>query len=152
MSSRKKVRLSPDHAIHLEGITYPPERRTSMSMSLAALTTVFCMLRTKEKYRGKWEGAVKKTLSHVPATNDFISLTEVNPAAEYVKPDMSILGDLRLVTTSRQSQRGCLLMGMIAVYTIRALFLSKWCSSTISICKAKASLDVQESTRVKPAR
>lgn len=77
-------------------ITYPPERRASMSMSLGALTTVSCMLRTKGKYRGKWEDAVKKTLSHIPAINDFISLTEVNSAAEYVKPAMSLLGDILL--------------------------------------------------------
>lgn len=106
--------LSPAHAINLEGITYPPERRASMSMSLGALTTVLCMLRIKGKYRGKWEGAVKKTLSHIPAINDFISLNEFNSAAEYVKPAMSILGDILLVTTSRQSQRGCLPMCMIA--------------------------------------
>lgn len=77
-----------------------------MSMSLGALTTVLCMLRTKGKYRGKWEGAVKKTLSHVPATNDFISLTEVHSAAEYVKPTMSLLGDIllnqHLSTTSKR--------------------------------------------------
>lgn len=55
---KEKYGLSPAHAIHLEGITYPPERRASMSMSLGALTTVLCMLRTKGKYRGKWEDSV----------------------------------------------------------------------------------------------
>lgn len=110
----EKYGLSPAHAVHLEGITYPPERRASMSMSLGALTTVLCMLRTKGKYRNKWENAVKKTLSHIPAINDFIALTETNSSAEYVKPAMALLGDILLVTTSRQSQRGCLPLCMIS--------------------------------------
>lgn len=94
--------------MHLEVITYPPERRASMSMSLGALTTDLCMLRTKGKYRNKWENAVKKTLSHIPSIADFISLTETNSSAEYVKPVLALLGDILLVTTSRQSQRGCI--------------------------------------------
>lgn len=109
----EKYGLSPAHAVHLEGITYPPERRASMSMSLGALTTVLCMLRTKGKYRNKWENAVKKTLSHIPAITDFISLTETNSAAEYVKPALALLGDILLVTTSRQSQRGCIPLCML---------------------------------------
>lgn len=109
----EKYGLSPAHAVYLEGITYPPERRASMSMSLGALTTVLCMLRTKGKYRNKWENAVKKTLSHIPAITDFISLTETNSAAEYVKPALALLGDILLVTTSRQSQRGCIPVCML---------------------------------------
>lgn len=85
-----------------------------MSMSLGAITTVLCMLRTKGKYRNKWENAVKKTLSHIPAITDFISLTETNSSAEYVKPSMALLGDILLVTTSRQSQRGCIPMCMLS--------------------------------------
>lgn len=77
-------------------------------------TTVLCMLRTKGNYRNKWENAVKKTLSHIPAITDFISLTETNSAAEYVKPALALLGDILLVTTSRQSQRGCIPMCTIS--------------------------------------
>lgn len=109
----EKYGLSPAHAVHLEGITYPPERRASMSMSLGALTIVLCMLRTKGKYRNKWENAVKKTLSHIPAITDFISLTETNSAAEYVKTALALLGDILLVTTLRQSQRGCIPLVML---------------------------------------
>lgn len=72
------------------------------------------MLRTKGKYRNKWENAVKKTLSHIPAITDFISLTETNSSAEYVKPALALLGDILLVTTSRQSQRGCIPMCMLS--------------------------------------
>lgn len=111
----EKYGLSSAHAVHLEGITYPPERRASISMSLGALTTVFCMLRTKGKYRNKWENAVKKTLSHIPAITDFISLTtETNSSADNVKPALALLGDILLVTTSRQSQRGCTPMCMLS--------------------------------------
>lgn len=110
----EKYGLSPAHAVHLEGVTYPPERKATMSMSLGALTTVLCMLRTKGKYRKKCENAVKKTLSHITAIADFISLAETNSAAEYVRPAMALLGDILLVTTSRQSQRGCIPMCMIS--------------------------------------
>lgn len=109
----EKYGLSPAHAVHLEGITYPPERKASMSMSLGALTTVLCMLRTKGKYRKKWEMAVKKTLSHIPAISDFIALTESNSSADHVKPALSLLGDILLITTSRQSQRGCIPVCML---------------------------------------
>lgn len=78
-----KMGLSPAHSIHLEGITYPPERRASMSMSLGALTIVLSMLRTKGKYRKKWENAALKTLSHIPAIADFITLTESNSGVEF---------------------------------------------------------------------
>lgn len=101
----EKYGLSPAHAVHLEGITYPPERRASMSMSLVALTTVLCMLSTKGKYRNKWVNAVKKTLSHIPAIADFISLTETNSSAEYVKPALALLGDILLVTTCSGSPK-----------------------------------------------
>lgn len=110
----EKYALTPAHAVHLEGITYPPERRASMSMSLGALTTVLCLLHTKGKYRNKWENAVKETLSHIPAKTGFISLTETNSSADYVKPAMALLGDILLVTTSRQSQRGCIPMCMLS--------------------------------------
>lgn len=57
---------------------------------------------------------MKKTRSHIPAITDFISLTETNSAAEYVKPALALLGDILLVTTSRQSQRGCIPMCMVS--------------------------------------
>lgn len=53
------------------------------------------------------------TLSHIPAITDFISLTETNSAAEYVKPALALLGDILLVTTYRQSQRGCIPVCML---------------------------------------
>lgn len=63
--------IEPSTCIHLEGVTYPPERRDSMSMSSGALTTVLCMLRTKDKIRKNRENAVLKTLSQNPAMSDF---------------------------------------------------------------------------------
>lgn len=109
-----KMGLSPAHAIHLEGVTYPPERRASTSTSLGALTTVLSMLRTKGRYRKKWVNATLKTLSHVPEIADFIPLTESNSSAEYYKPATGLLGDILMITTSRQSQRGCPPMAMMS--------------------------------------
>lgn len=62
--------IEPSTCIHLEGVTYPPERRDSMNMSSGALTTVLCMLRTKDKIRKNRENAVLKTLSQNPAMSD----------------------------------------------------------------------------------
>lgn len=102
-----KMGLPPGHAIHLEGVTYPPERRASMSMSLGALTFALSMLRTKGKYRKKWENTALKTPSHISAIGDFISKTESNSSAEFYKPAIGLLDDILMVTTSRQSQMGC---------------------------------------------
>lgn len=63
--------IDPSTCIRLKGVTYPPERRDSISMSLGALTTVLCMLRMKDNIRKKWENAVLKTLSQIPAMSDF---------------------------------------------------------------------------------
>lgn len=68
-TSIDKYGLSPAHAVHLERITYPPERRASISTTLKV---VLCMLRAKGKYRKKWEAAVLKALSHVPAITTII--------------------------------------------------------------------------------
>lgn len=57
---------------------------------------------------------MKKPLSHIPAIADFIRLTETNSSAEYVKPVLALLGDILLVTTSRQSQRGCIPVCMLS--------------------------------------
>lgn len=83
------------------------ERRASMSMSMGALTAFLCMLRAKGKYRKKWEAAVLKALSHIPAISDFVQLTESDSSAGTVKPMLGLLGDILLITTSKQSQRGC---------------------------------------------
>lgn len=63
--------IEPSTCIHLEGVTYPPVRRDSMSMSFGALTTVLCMLRNEDKIRKKRKNAVLKTLSQIPAMSDF---------------------------------------------------------------------------------
>lgn len=56
----EKYSLDPSHSILLEGVTYPPERHSSMAMSLGPITQMIQMVTTDRKYRGKWEAAVKK--------------------------------------------------------------------------------------------
>ncbi|GLV38106.1 hypothetical protein CBL_10073 [Carabus blaptoides fortunei] len=64
------------HHILLEGITYPPERRSSMAQSMGPMTAFLCMLRSKSPYREKWAGAVKRSMSMISCIDDIIEVTK----------------------------------------------------------------------------
>lgn len=80
----EKYNLDPSHAVLLEGVTYPPERLSSMAMSLGPMTQMLQMVITDSKYRGKWESAVKKTFQHMPCIDDFIKLSKTNKESNTV--------------------------------------------------------------------
>nr|QMP82394.1 nucleocapsid protein [Hemipteran orthomyxo-related virus OKIAV183] len=93
------------HHILLEGNTFPPERRASMAQSLGPMTAFMCMINSEGKYRNKWENAVKKTMSHIAAVDDIISVTRTTKDSASLAPMLSLLADILLITTTRQTQR-----------------------------------------------
>lgn len=58
-----KYGLNGAHHVLLEGSTFPPEKRSSMEQSLGPMTSFICMLRSDDKYRNKYENAVKRAAS-----------------------------------------------------------------------------------------
>lgn len=90
------------HHILLEGITYPPERRSSMAQGMGPMAAFFCMLRSKSPYREKWTDAVKRSVSMITCIDDIIEITEHQNSAGELKTIASILAEIILVTTSRQ--------------------------------------------------
>lgn len=76
-----KYGLGAAHGVLLEGVTYPPERKSSMAMSVGPLTAMLTMINSTGKYRSKWENAVKKMLAHCPLIDDFIRITKREKSA-----------------------------------------------------------------------
>lgn len=106
--------LEPGHAILLEGVTYPPERRSSMAMSLGSMTQLLQMVITEGRFRAKWENAEKRTLQHLPCIDDFIALSKTAKISSLIGPVVRLYADLSLLVTTRYSQRGSITLTMLA--------------------------------------
>lgn len=56
------------HRILLEGCTFPPEKRSSMSQSLGCMTSLLCYLKSSADYEKKWKLRSRyRTVSTSPA-------------------------------------------------------------------------------------
>jgi hypothetical protein len=62
-SSLSSFGIAPMHHVLCEGSTFPPEKRTSMAMSVGSLTALLNYLTSNEKYRGKWKQATINAFS-----------------------------------------------------------------------------------------
>nr|AVR52570.1 NP [Photinus pyralis orthomyxo-like virus 2] len=102
------------HHVLLEGITYPPEVKSSMAQSVGPLTALLTMFQHKGIYRSKWENAVKRAFSHINCIDDIIEVTKGNHSAADLSPIISLLGDIALITTTRQATRMHLPLCMLA--------------------------------------
>lgn len=113
MIALEKYQLDPSHAILLEGVTYPPERRSSMAMSLGPMTQMLQMITTDSKYRTKWESAVKRTFQHLPCIDEFTRLSRTTKEASALGPILRLYADLSMIVTTRHSQRGAMPLIML---------------------------------------
>lgn len=90
----------------LEGITIPPEKKSRMAQSLRPLTSLICLARSDndQKYSRRWRAAVKRVLSFLPEIDSVIEACCGKPAGE-VKGLYTLIGDIVLITTSREAKR-----------------------------------------------
>ncbi|GLV38092.1 hypothetical protein CBL_10059 [Carabus blaptoides fortunei] len=97
--------LSGRHHVLLEGIKFPPERRTAMAQSVGPMTAFICMLRSEGQYNKKWEEAVKRAMSMIKCIDDVIEITKTVKRSGDRRQLTSLLAEVLLVTTARQGQR-----------------------------------------------
>lgn len=88
------------HHVMLEGIRFPPERRSSMVQSLGPMTVPLCYLTSKEPYDSKFLTACLRSMAHI------LNIAKILPALKTKRradaaPLISRLADILLVTTGR---------------------------------------------------
>lgn len=98
--------LGPEHHILLEGITMPPSKRSAIAQSLGPMTSLISLAKQKgqEKYEGKWANAAKRSLQHIPDTDDIIRAMKGKKASE-VRELMKAITDVALITETREANR-----------------------------------------------
>lgn len=114
-----KYGLMRQHHVLLEGSTFPPEKRSSMAQSIGPMTALLCYVRSEEKYTKKWARAVKIAMSHIPIIDDIIEVFKGKRAYE-IAPLITTVGDVLLLTTSRQAQRIFFPLGVLTIVTTKA--------------------------------
>lgn len=88
------------HHVLLEGVSYPPERRSFMAQRVGPMTAFLCMLRSHGQYRKKWADVVKRAMSMISCIDDIIEVTENQNRPEEVSNLVTLLAEILLITTS----------------------------------------------------
>lgn len=114
MNNVSSYGLNGAHHVLLEGITFAPERKSSMAQSLGPMAILIGMIRTEEEYRRKMEVAFKKAFLHIPHVDDVIELVRTRKSASDLAPLVGVLGDLILITSARQNNRMCFPLSMMS--------------------------------------
>lgn len=99
-----KFGLSRAHHILLEGIRFPPEKRSSMVQSLGPMTTVLCYLQSNPLYEAKFLNAAVSSLFHIPNIESILKTVKSMPRANS-QSIIGLIGDITLISTSRQRNR-----------------------------------------------
>jgi len=99
-----KFGLNRLHHVLLEGIRFPPERRSSMVQSLGPMTVLLCYLTAPAAYENKFANACKILLGHIPNIDQVIKAMK-GKEFHSIKPIITLIGDITIMTTSRQHNR-----------------------------------------------
>lgn len=99
--------LSGAHHVLLEGISFPPEKKSSMAQSMGSMTAMIMLARhgSEERYGAKWRNAASRALAHFDGINSIIKATSGQKASD-VKEVFRLIADILLVTTARNAIRG----------------------------------------------
>nr|QPL15316.1 nucleoprotein [Hymenopteran orthomyxo-related virus OKIAV174] len=87
-----------------EGVSFPPEKRSSMPQSLGPMTSLLCYMKSERRYIKKWSDAVKRDFAHFPEIDAVMSVLKEKDPAE-VRSLMTLIGDVALIASTRQAQR-----------------------------------------------
>nr|AYP67576.1 putative nucleocapsid [Old quarry swamp virus] len=87
-----------------EGVSFPPEKKASMAQSMGPLTALLCYARAEKAYSAKWLAAAKRALAHLPEIDTVLSMIKEKQPSE-VKPLITLLANICLITTTRQATR-----------------------------------------------
>lgn len=105
------------HHILLEGISFPPQKRSSMAQSLGPMTTAIMVAKNGNsvQFGQKWKDALTRDCSHVPEIQTIVNLISGKNPSE-TRRILRALADLIMVTTSRNAHRAFFNIVMVARY------------------------------------
>lgn len=98
--------LDGKHHLLLDGITYPPVKKSAMAQSVGPMTQLICLARVRGRpeYANKWKQALSKSLAHIPRVDEIIAQSQTRNASE-VQAIFGVIADILLVTGSRSSNK-----------------------------------------------
>nr|QMP82326.1 nucleocapsid protein [Phasmatodean orthomyxo-related virus OKIAV172] len=92
------------HHILCEGVTFPPEKRSSMAQSVGPMTSLLCYLKSDRRFAEKWAAACKRSMAHFPDIDTVLSVIREKDPTE-IRPLITLLADVALIVTTRQANR-----------------------------------------------
>jgi len=110
-----KFGLNRAHHILLEGIRFPPEKRSSMVQSLGPMTTVLCYIQSNALYETKFLNAAVSSLFHIPNIEAILKTVKTLSRSN-AQAILGLIGDITLISTSRQRHRATPPPGVFAYY------------------------------------
>lgn len=96
----------------LEGITFPPERRSAMVQTMGPLTILISLWKSKPDHRQKFLDAAKRTFSNYEEIDSSLNAIIRSQSADEVKPLLRALADLALTVGTRNQHRAFFAPGM----------------------------------------
>lgn len=96
--------LSPAHHCLLDGISFPPHKRSSLAQSIGPLTQLIMMHRSQStpSYAGRWRKAALRSIGHLPKAEEIINKIR-NSTREEASGLLELVADILLVTGSRSA-------------------------------------------------
>lgn len=96
--------LSPAHHCLLDGISFPPHKRSSLAQSIGAMTQLIMVHRTNStpSYEGRWKKAAMRSIGHLPKAEEIVNKARTSTREE-VSGLLELVADILLVTGSRSA-------------------------------------------------
>lgn len=106
--------LTTDHHILLSGVTYAPEKRSAIAMSLGPMTSLISYIKAKDGFETKWRDAAQKSMAHIPGIDMILKVIKDCRTA-IVTSIVSNLADLVIATTPRNNNRMFIPLNFLAI-------------------------------------
>lgn len=87
-----------------EGVSFPPEKRSSMPQTLGPMTALLCYMKSDRRYMKKWADAVKRDFAHFRDIDGIMAIIKEKEPVE-LRSLITLLGDISLIVSTRQAQR-----------------------------------------------
>lgn len=96
--------LSPAHHCLLDGIPFPPHKRSSLAQSIGPLTQLIMVHRSQStpSYAGRWRKAALRSIGHLPKAEEIINKIRTSTRGE-ASGLLELVADILLVTGSRSA-------------------------------------------------
>lgn len=96
--------LSPAHHCLLDGISFPPHKRSSLAQSIGPLTQLIMVHRSQStpSYAGRWRKATFRSIGHLPKAEEIIDKIKTSTREEAAGL-LELVADILLVTGSRSA-------------------------------------------------